>query len=59
MATLYTTYIVPTCSELAVGLSDDNSEDIHRKNSKNWDTIMITVLVVKVERYGLTLPECI
>ena len=28
-----------------------------RKNSKNWDTIMITVIVVKVERYGFTLPE--
>ena len=23
------------------------------------DTIMITVIVVKVERYGFTLPECI
>ena len=31
----------------------------YRKNSKNWDTIMITVIVVKVERYGFTLPECI
>ena len=29
----------------------------YRKNSKNWDTIMITVIVVKVERYGFTLPE--
>ena len=29
------------------------------KNSENWDTIMITVIVVKVERYGFTLPECI
>ena len=32
---------------------------VYRKNSKNWDTIMITVIVVKVERYGFTLPECI
>ena len=31
----------------------------YRKNSKNWDTIMTTVIVVNVERYGLTLPECI
>ena len=31
----------------------------YRKNSKNWDSIMITVIVVKVERYGFTLPECI
>ena len=27
---------------------------MYRKNSKNWDTIMITVIVVKVERYGFT-----
>ena len=31
----------------------------YRKNSKNWDTITITLIVVKVERYGFTLPECI
>ena len=29
----------------------------YRKNSKNWDTIMITIIVVKVERYGFSLPE--
>ena len=28
------------------------------KNSKNRDTIMITVIVVKVEWYGFTLQEC-
>ena len=32
---------------------------MYRKNSKNWDTIMITVIVLKVEPYGFTLPECI
>ena len=31
----------------------------YRKNSKNWDTIIITLIVVKVERYDFTLPECI
>ena len=31
----------------------------YRKYSKNWDTTMITVNVVKVEPYGFTLPECI
>ena len=30
----------------------------YRKNSKNWDTITKIVIVVKVERYGCTLPEC-
>ena len=30
----------------------------YRKNSKNWDTIMRTVIVVKVEPYGFTWPEC-
>ena len=32
---------------------------IYRKNSKNWDTIIITVIVVKVKRYDFTLKECI
>ena len=32
---------------------------IYHKISKNWDIIMITVIVVKVERYGFTLSECI
>ena len=36
-----------------------DSKNNYRKNSKNWDTIMITVIVVKVERYGFTLPESI
>ena len=31
----------------------------YHKNSKNWDTIMIIVIVVEVEQYGFTLPECI
>ena len=31
----------------------------YRKNSKNLDTITKNVIVVKVERYGCTLPECI
>ena len=26
----------------------------YRKNSKNWDTIMTIVIVVKVEQYGFT-----
>ena len=26
----------------------------YRKNSKNWDTIMLIVNVVKVEQYGFT-----
>ena len=36
-----------------------SQQQYYAKNSKNWDTIMITVIVVKVERYGFTLSECI
>ena len=42
-----------------VSLTSEALEDLTRKNSKNWDTIMTTVIVLKVERYGFTLPECI
>ena len=42
-----------------VSLTSEALEDLSCKNSKNWDTLMITVIVLKVERYGFTLPECI
>ena len=32
---------------------------LYYKNSKNWDTTKITVIIVKMERYGFTLPEFI
>ena len=32
---------------------------MNRKNSKNWDTFMITVIVIKVERYGFIMRESI
>ena len=34
------------------------TQQTYHKNSKNWDTIMRTVIVVKMERYGFTWPEC-
>ena len=37
----------------------DKYGPLFHKNSKNWDTIMIIVIVVKVEWYGFTLQECI
>ena len=39
-----------------LGLTFVPNFDYH-KNSKNWDTIMIAVIVVKVGLYGFTLSE--